>query len=203
MNPLGLKILIGLLAIAILGFGGYQTYKILAKPTTPKTATKPVQVNLTDYLANSSTTVKLSVIGPVTAPETHVEQTFSITSNTRDLWVYKAYGTDPVFSYQYRNNQAAFQDFLVALQNAGFTKISTSPTPSSNAAGLTSPEDGVCPTGKRMVYEVQVDGKSLMRSWSSSCSATPGNFGGQSAAILSLFQKQIPELSKLPGELRP
>lgn len=199
MNPTGLKILIGLLAVAILGFGGYQTYQILAKPKT-NTPTKPAQITLNDYLDNSSTTVKLSIIGPVTAPETHVEQTFSITSNTRDLWVYKAYGTDPVFSYQYKNNLAAFQDFLVALQNAGFTKLAT-PSPTVTPAGGTSPEDGACPTGKRMVYELQADGKSILRSWSSTCGT--GTFGGQSAAVISLFQKQIPELSKLSGDLRP
>ena len=202
MNPVGLKILIGLLAVAILGFGGYQTYQILARPNPKNTPAKPVVINLNDYVANSSTTVRLTIIGPVTAPESHVEQTFSITAATRDLWVYKAYGTDPVFSYQYKNNQAAFQDFLIALENAGFTKTIT-PSPSVTPAGSTSPEDGVCPTGKRMVYEVQVDGNSLIRTWSSSCGNTPGNFGGQSSAIISLFQKQIPELTKLPGDLRP
>lgn len=188
MNPRFLQILIAILALGILGFGGYQTLKTLYKPAAPvKTIT------LNDYLTKDDVQVRLTIIGPVTAPEKHVEQTFTVSSSSRDLSVAKAYNTTPAYTNTYDNNQAAFNDFMKALQTAGFT--------AGAATTSKTTEVGNCPVGTRAVYELISGGTNVFRTWSSSCGS--GTFQGSASAIKNLFQVQFPDFNRqLTPDLR-
>lgn len=187
MNPRILQILIAILALGILGFGAYQTFRVLYKP-----APAPKTISLNDYLTTANTSVSLTLKGPVTAPEKHVEQTFTITNSQRSITIYKAYSESPAFTETYENNQTAYEDFMRALQNAGFTGGATSTSKTT--------EVGDCPSGTRAVYELRVESANVFRTWSSSCDH--GTFTGSSGSIRTLFQNQIPIATKLPADLR-
>lgn len=187
MNQRFLQLLIAILALGILGYGGYQTFKILVKP-----APKPKTITLVDYLTKPGTQVRLTLIGPVTAPEKHVEQTYTISSTSRDLSITKGYNTAPEATSSYNNNQAAFEDVMRALQNAGFT--------AGAGTASTTTEVGSCPTGTRAVYELISSGQDVFRTWSSTCGN--GTFQGTPSTVRQLFQVQYPDLNKLPATLR-
>lgn len=190
MNPRVLQILIVILGVGILGFGGYQAYKIAVKPAiAPKPTTKPL--TLSDYAGSQTAKVRFSIIGPVTAPEKHTEQVFTISQSSRQLEIFKNYSNNADYSQTYNNNAAAFADFMRALQNNGYIKSTKSSVNS---------EVGACPTGTRYTYELIDDGSTVIRTWFSSCGI--GTFDGNAGTVQTLFLNQIPDYYKIPSNLR-
>lgn len=193
MNPRVLQILIVLLAVGILGFGAYESFRLLYKPRTAPTKPKPV--NLQDYASDSDTTLKFTLKGPIVAQEKHLEQTITVTPTGRQITTYRGYdGTNVVDDRTYPNDQTAFSEFATALQKSGFT------AGSDKTAGATD-DTGACPTGHRADYDVAAGSASIMHTWSSTCG--DGIFTGQPTTIQLLFQDQIPDFNQLPSTLRP
>jgi hypothetical protein len=141
--------------------------------------------------------VTLSVIGPVTAKEHHLVQTMSVSLAHRELDVSRGYTGSAEQSSPFDNNQPAFEDFITALSNAGFTR-----TIKPRGGTAATSETGLCPNGTRYVYELTVNGQSLSHNYATSCN-NPTTFGGQVSVISNLFQSQIPGYGKLLSTVKP
>jgi hypothetical protein len=146
------------------------------------------QISLTDHTTDGSE-VRLTIEGPVNANELHSSSIISVSRDGRAIEVDRTYNNMPVSSATYLNNQLAFDDFMQALQNAGFTAQAKHATQQD--------ETGQCPLGQRYIYELVTNDAIAMRTWSSSCRATTEPFGGNAMLVQQLFRAQIPDYAKV------
>jgi hypothetical protein len=144
---------------------------------TPKAS----QVVLSDY-ANTSTVVRLTVDGPVTADQNHRAVRVTVGRDQSLVEVIKGYQGSVIAQQSYANNTAAYETFLKSLQTLGFTKGDSTPA--------LADERGYCPTGERFIYEIDSGATSVQRYWSSTCST--GTFKGSGQSVRTLFRSQIP-----------
>jgi hypothetical protein len=152
------------------------------------TTTTPTQQSLTDHTTDGSE-VRLTIEGPVNADELHRSTTISVSRDGRAIEADKTYNDVPAASATYQNNQDAFDDFMQALQNAGFTRQASGST--------TQSEVGQCPLGQRYIYELVTNDAIALRSWSSTCQLRGEPFAGNAGLVAELFQAQIPDYNKV------
>ncbi len=86
------------------------------------------------------------------------------------------------------NTHAAFENFLVALDQAGLD---------NKRETRIDDERGACPLGRRYIYELREYSQELLRLWNTSCSGKLGDFDGKSATVRKLFERQIPDYQRL------
>lgn len=176
---IGLLITAGLiiLLIFLLVSGGNGTKKV------PKTAK-----SLSSY-ASSQAIARLTIDGPVTAPENHQAERITISRDTATYEQFKGYDGQLLNSQTFLNTQTSYESFLRAIQIAGFTK-------GDNSEALKN-DRGYCALGTRYIFEFQdANGKQLERYWSSSCNGVK-SFKGNTPLNVTLFKKQIPGYNKL------
>lgn len=171
----GFLIAIGLLVLVFI-----MILKGFHHSSTPKTP----QITLSDY-ASTSTTMQLTIDGPLTSDAKHQGVRINIGQNQNTIQTYQGYQNTILQTKTYPNNQAAYDSFLHSLQLYGFTKGNKDPNRTD--------ERGYCPGGDRYLYEILSDSNtSIQRWWSTSCGGQ-GNFAGNPSQIRSLFIKQIPD----------
>jgi hypothetical protein len=127
--------------------------------------------------------------GPVEADELHTTLTIEVSASSRSIELDQTYQNQPVGVQTYSNNQAAYDDFLQALQYANFTKPRKGKT--------TASELGMCPLGDRYIYELATDGQSNLRLWSDSCGDRTATFDGEASLVHELFERQIPHYDEV------
>lgn len=177
-------LVLGLAAVLIIGL--IVTAFSLGHRGSSKTA--PTQISLTDHTTDGSE-VRLTIEGPVNADELHQSTVISVSRDGREIEADKTYADMPAASATYLNNQTAFDDFMQALQDAGFTKQAKNATQQD--------ETGQCPLGQRYIYELVTDDTITLRTWSSSCRAATEPFGGNAILVQQLFRAQIPDYAKV------
>jgi hypothetical protein len=175
---------IGLIVIGLFGLAIYTFFS--SQISNRPAAVKPL--TLVDYFSRDTAQVRYTVSGPTVADEYHNAITISVGKVRRSVEAFRTYAETPAFTQEFDNNQPAFEDFMRAIQNAGFTAAKT-------RAGNPT-EVGLCPTGQRYVFELIDNGKTVLRTWATSC-GDAGTFNGSPATIRSLFQAQIPGYAKL------
>lgn len=129
--------------------------------------------------------------GPIVAEEDHYKIRITVSAAGRRVETIKGYQNNVVAQANYSNNAEAFDQFLSALDRAGYTNDRKTEFES---------EAGVCSNGKRYLFESNSNG-SIGRRWSTNC-REKGNQGGDVDAIVSLYRKQIPEYNKFLSEAR-
>lgn len=149
--------------------------------------TKNQQINLVDYI-DTKAQVIYTVDGEINGDEAHRKVRIIIDRNQRTYQLIKGYNDQVISEKSFPNSQSAYEAFIYALKNAGFT--------TSQKARYDS-EKGVCPLRTRMTYEVRDGDDELSRLWASKCSAKEGNFGGNDSLVRRLFGAQIPEFKEL------
>lgn len=193
-----------ILIVILLGVGVFNAFKSGqsgAKPRpTPVPEATPRPVSVLDYVDSDDAEVRLTTLGRIVAKESHIDETISILKARRNIYFVRAYsGTaDPNVSFD--NNQPAFEDFMRALNHAGFTAIK--PPPKAGAPKPVDTEVGLCPGGQRYIYEIIKSGQSVYRAWSTSCN-DPTTFGGAAGSIKQLFNNQIPNYNKIVSGVKP
>lgn len=186
------KFFVALFIIVVLALLGFAGYRVVQSQKT-RTVTANPEISLLSYI-DSDAKVRLTVEGPVTANENHNSIVITVSRGNRVLEGLRTYDATSEIYQDYSNNQTAFDDFMRALQTAGFAKPLKS-------ADTSQTEQGVCPTGQRYIYElIDDDGKTISRLWSSSCGQ--GTLGGSGSTIRPLFQDQIPDYTKLTSGFR-
>lgn len=151
---------------------------------------KKNQVLLASY-ANGDTSVAFTVDGPINSDQNHRGYHITVSENQVEIQIYQGYQNTVTLDKTYSNNQAAFSDFLHALDLAGYTKGNSDPKKAD--------ESGQCATGDRYVYEVQGTAAPNERYWSTTCGG--GTFQGKAAQVQTLFQKQVPDFQNVAGNL--
>ncbi len=175
---------IGIIVIGLFGLAIYTFFR--SQITNRPAAVKPL--TLVDYVTRDTAMVRYTVTGPTVANENHNSITLAISKSQRRLQTFRTYADTLNLDQTFDNNQPAFEDFMRALQNAGFAASKTRP---GNPT-----EIGTCPTGQRYIYELIDDEKIVLRTWSNSCGDN-GTFNGSPSTIRALFQAQIPAYNKL------
>ncbi len=172
-----LVVVIGIVLLLSLVFGGKK------QSSTTKNATSSLAV--TDYLNKDSQVVSITD-GPINGDDTHRSIRISVDRDTRTMDVIQGYQGKVIASKSYVNNQKAYDEFLHALERASFGK-----TRKTSFAS----EDGICATGRRFVFELFENGKSVSRTWTANCQK--GNTIAAPDRITKLFRNQITDYEEL------
>lgn len=169
---LGVVLLI-IFGIVIFNRGGTKT-------VTTTNSKKPI--TLLDYATNNNAVVQYSLEGPINAVEDHRTTQITISPTSRIVTVFKGYQFQALVSRTYPNDNNSYNEFLTALNRAGFTK--------EHKLEVAVSEASICPTASRTNYRLIDNGKDVMNLWSATC--TTGSFGGSIPLTTTLFQTQIP-----------
>ncbi len=163
--------------------GGNNTAKTDEVNAGQKLLDKP-----TDQMA-----VRMSVRGPIVATENHYSIVMTISQTNREIVTFRGYDGEVIQDEKLGNNQAAFRDFLAALNRAGFMQ---------ETLNVDEPNQGICAIEQLITFEVleyqhddkgAVTEKSAKKLWTTSCPDLNGNFAGLVVNVEDLFIKQIPD----------
>lgn len=174
--------IVGLFLLIIwLAFGNH-------KNNSSQTSTQDTTMPSIGSIASSNATVSFLTDGIINGNDTHRQIDITVSKNSRTLTVYQGYQGTVVLSKAFANNQSAFEQFLSAINTAGFfTKRDTT---------ISSP-DGQCPLGYRYIYSSTNIANAPTSLWKATCSAKSGTFGGNSGTVNQLFQNQITDYNQL------
>ncbi len=175
-------IIVLVIAVIMLIFDGPDT------PTQPNHR----QINLTDY-ADTGARAVYEIEGEINAEELHRTIRISVDRNIRRVEVLNGYNKAVSKTQEFPNTQAAYDEFLHALKNAGYNH---------RKEAQATDEKGVCPLGQRYVYQIEEFGDDLIRLWSTSCGKKYGSFAGNASLVQRLFQKQIPEYREFVRDVK-
>lgn len=146
----------------------------------------------TELLKTDDThSVSLTVRGPIVADENFKSYRIVISPDSRNMDVYKGYLDESENSKSLDNNEAAYEEFVYALDKANIMK-GTEPT-DENLNDLR----GVCATGFVYEYAVLVNGEPVKHLWTSTCGGSKGTLNASVSQLNDLFFEQIPDSDKL------
>lgn len=143
------------------------------------------EVDLVSYATKDSKVIAITD-GPITGDDTHRAIRITVDRHSRTMDVIEGYQGKVVASRSYVNNQKAYNEFIHALDRAGFSK--------PRNTNLDS-EKGVCATGRRYIFELTENDKSVSRTWTASCAK--GNTSAEPSRVTNLFRKQITDYDEL------
>lgn len=129
-----------------------------------------------------------TVQGAVTGENQRRAIRIIVNQDERRLEILSGYGEAVERASTFPNTNTAFENFLVALDQAGFDN-----------KRLTNIEDerGTCPLGRRFIYELREYSQEMFRLWNTSCGGKLGDFSGRSSTVRRLFELQIPDYNRL------
>jgi hypothetical protein len=139
---------------------------------------------LPDY-ATTGSSAQYSIEGPVVADQSYEQISIDVDAQQVTLNIYKSYDHDLIKTQTYQNSQEAYNTFLKALQNVGFTKVNTNPALKDH--------HGVCPLSQSSVYSFDNGSKQVIHAWSTPCGSK--SFNGNASSVRTLFQRQVPDYS--------
>jgi len=145
---------------------------------------------VSDY-ANTDVVMRMTVDGPIGADSLHRAYRITVGRSQTTIDTLQGYDYTLIDSKTYSNSQSGYENFLRALDLAGF-KGDTSKSQNND-------ERGVCATGDRFIFEVINGSSSTKRYWSTSCRGKGGNYKGSLSQTRGLFNAQVPgaDLSKM------
>lgn len=145
--------------------------------------------------ANSDAEVRLTIDGPVNAPQNHNTIQITVGQNDTTYQQIQGYDGNSVNTQTFSMTESAYDVFLHSLQHAGYTL--------GNDDSKLKDERGYCPLGDRYIFEIVQDGSDLERYWTTSCGGgAPSTFRGRAATILSLFKAQVPGYDELVNNVQ-
>ena len=165
---------------------------------------KPSEVNAGQKLLdepNAQMAVRMSTRGPVNASENHYSIVMTVSVGQRRITTFQGYNGAVIRDEKLNNTQAAFDDFIAALNRAGFMKESPSD----------EPNQGICATGQLIFFEVfeyvtddngNVTEKSAKKLWTTTCDKLNGDFAGMLTNVINLFKTQIPNSQAIIDEAK-
>lgn len=184
-----LLILLAVVAISGVIWLGKNLLTVSDQSTNRPQATQNLLTNPT-----AETSVTMTARGPIVAREHHYSISLTITKSSRSLTVYKGYNQAETFKrVDLNNDEAAFKDLLLALNNNGMLASKTS--------GIAK-NDSLCSDGQLIEFSVGNGNKNQTSLWTTSCGSVSGNFGGDRAKIVDLLMNQIPDSKSIISAAR-
>jgi hypothetical protein len=141
--------------------------------------------DLTKYI-NSDSQVVAITDGPINGDDTHRAIRITVDRNMRTIDVVQGYEGKVIVTKSYPNNQKAYNDFMYALARANYGKPRKTDIKT---------EKGICPTGRRFVFEVFNGVDSISRTWTANCQK--GNTTAVPSRITDLFRRQITDYDEV------
>ncbi|HET9173979.1 MAG TPA: hypothetical protein VFN56_01715 [Candidatus Saccharimonadales bacterium] len=146
---------------------------------------KPSSVTPLVSYANTGTVVRETIDGPINAPQDHRQVQITVGRDNTTFEVLQGYDNDPINTQVFPMTESAYDNFLHALQLAGYQK--------GNTSSSLKDDTGYCSLGNRYIFEIVNSGQSIQRYWTTSCGGgVPHSFNGNTSLVLELFQKQVP-----------
>ena len=178
------------LAIIIIAFLAIVGTAVVVNRGDGSSASKTARITkLTDFENKDSANVSWTVQGRLMGQDQRRAIRITVNRNKRVVEVLGDYEERVERSAEFSNSPAAFSAFVRALDNASFGR---------ERIVKQADERGVCPLGNRFIYRLTDASKEVMRTWSDTCLATDGPFGGgkSSQLIQQLFKAQITDYNK-------
>jgi hypothetical protein len=151
------------------------------------------QTSLVDY-ADTTTEMRFTVEGKVNARENHRVIQIHVGRDYRSITIFEGYQGTVLRQQSYLNDRNAYNTFLAAINNQGYTKTREA------ARGVDS--QGACALGRRFRYDI-IEGSDTKQSlWSTSCRNADGTFAGRSTQVRQLFEAQIPNYNELTNGIQ-
>lgn len=138
--------------------------------------------------------VRMTVRGPIVAPENFHSYVISISPDNRIMTTYVGYTGNQVDNSQLGNTMRSYEEFVFALDRANLMEA----TP---LEGDANDIRGICATGR--VYEFEVlQGTNIVRKlWTSTCRGSLGSLKANREQVTRLFELQIPDYSRLASKI--
>ena len=127
----------------------------------------------------------------VNADEVHREIEITVGQNSRSIDIIQGYQNTVISRENLYNNEPAFNEFLYAINGAGFTEV--------NKTSFTN-ETGVCPLGNRYDFNLNQNGKNISSLWSATCTGV-GTSAANQQLVIVLFQNQIPDYANITANV--
>lgn len=175
LGTLATIVVLVLLVIFVFNRGDSNT------PDSKETVTK-----LVDY-ADKGSEVSHTTVGPLVGEDEHREIRITVSRSERRLEIISGYSNSVISTQTFANTSDAYENFLSALGGQGFLTQKDSDVEDQRS---------VCPSGRRYIYELREGNDSVSSLWSVSCNKS-GTFNGRSGSVRELFQRQIPDYSRL------
>lgn len=134
--------------------------------------------------AREGTSVSVTTQGELVGQDERRAIRITVTQAERRLEILTGYEEAVERAHVYPNTPAAYETFLIALEQLGFSR---------ERETVIEDERAACPTGRRYVYELKEYSQEQLRLWGTSCGRGQGNFGGVATTVRQLFEAQIPE----------
>ena len=185
-----LSILIGIGLIVIVLILIFRAFASLG--TTNRPDVDDTRANLVSQADNDST-MRLTTQGRINSDQEHRQIVISVSRSQVQMQVMGGYQNNVIDTATFANNEAAYANFLRALDLAGFTN--------GNDDEALRDERGYCPRGQRFIYEANGDNLDT-RFWSTSCSSTRRTSQANTSTVIDLFRAQVPDYSKRTSSVR-
>jgi hypothetical protein len=169
------------------------TFILVLRGFRGNSASPSISAPLTNY-TNTDTTVQFTDDGAVTADQTHQGVRISVGQYATTIQVYQGYQNDITSSQTYENNPNSYGTFLRALELLDYTSGDKNPS-----SALADPR-GVCPQGQHYSFQIiSGDGTNIQNYWTTSCGS--GTYKGNLQEVENLFQTQVPNYSRVAGNV--
>jgi len=152
-----------------------------------KSGQSPVK-SLVEY-ANSETRAIYTIEGGVVGKEDRKSIRITVDRNERVLEILTGYDGVVEKTERFGNSTSAYEAFLAAIDQAGFTGKRKHP--------FILDERGACPLGRHFVLELSQGENDISRQWATSCGNRVGTSSAKISTVRKLFEAQIPNYSKL------
>lgn len=144
---------------------------------------------LSEYATEANSEAVFTTAGAINAEENHRVVQVTVNGSTRTFEILDGYNGKASTTKTYPNTTEAFEAFLAALEQVGFTRTRNSSTSF----------DSVCPAGQRFSYSLVSGDETVVNAWSANCNK--GTFGGNAHQTSRLFQAQIPDYQELTQDV--
>lgn len=161
------------------------------KPKPNPTPSAPIVKPLPEY-ADSFATVSMTIDGQINGEDKHRGIRITVDRFQRKVEILGGYNQNILSESKFENNETAYDIFLRALRNNGFT---------SKRPNVSTDERGQCSLGTRTIFELRDSGDTLSKAWTTSCGSKTGNLAGNSSSMRTLFQRQITDYNKLTADV--
>lgn len=137
-----------------------------------------------------SSSVGMSVRGPIVADEDFHSYRIVVSPNNRQITTYTGYLGTIVAQQTLGNNTAAYEEFVNALNLAKMTA-------GNQPADGNSDVRGICAVGRLTEFSILSNDLPIETLWTSTCSGSQGTLRANLAQLSNLFTAQIPESKTL------
>lgn len=180
-----MRYVLGVIGMIILGVIAVILFARMLTHQSGQVQVGRVDAKMTDYI-NDKSEVEFTQYGAVVGNEQFRTLKITVSQNQRKIELLKTYENEVERSESFTNNGDAYNTFMRALSDAGFTR--------KQVTSITDPT-GACPTGMRYSYVLQSEGNDVSNLWNTSCLPLGGSLGNNGALSRQLFQRQIPDYS--------